>query len=375
VVTSKPDAETAVNAMHRGATDYLLKPVSEERLLLALARALEHRQLHSENSRLKRDIALFAAGQRLLETLDPRQLASRGLDVLCSFVACSAGALVGPTRSLRGLSQEQVNALDAIQAPLNYESRVRPQDLHPTLASFSDALVLDLGDAWWVLLLREHGWEPFSAAEEENALFLARHLSTAFKNGARFEQAEQQAQRDPLTGHLNARTFQAAVHEEIVRAGVEDRPGGLALLFLDLDHFKQVNDVHGHLVGSRLLVEFGYIVHRCVRDDDLLARYGGDEFVVLLKDVDEDGARAVAERIRATVSQHRFLLRERIDIRLTTSIGVATWPADGDTATALLDSADRAMYLAKAASRNAVQVASRPAQAAPADAERKEGGG
>src|SRR5439155_488597 len=97
VVSSKNDVETAVASLRQGASDYLVKPVAEGRLRLAIARALERRRLLNENVRMKRDLALFAAGQRLLETLDSNQLSVRGLDVLCSFSDAAAGALLSPS--------------------------------------------------------------------------------------------------------------------------------------------------------------------------------------------------------------------------------------------------------------------------------------
>ena len=368
VTTGHDDVDTAVSALHRGASDYLLKPLDPARLLLAVARALERRRLHNENTRLKRDLVLFTAGQRILETLDAHQLALRGVDALCVFAGANAVAMLGPdVQHHRGLTPEEALALKDIDWPTNWTHRADPQQLSPALANYSDAILLDLAEGRSALLLkrgRTRGPSQFREDDEENALFLARHLSTAFKNVERFLRAELEARRDDLTGLVNAKAFQSAVRDRVHRAADDSRaakargelppPIDFAILFIDLDRFKEVNDVHGHLLGSRLLAEFGHLLTRCVREEDVVGRFGGDEFVILLGAVDPDGAVVVAERIRQKIEDHRFLGREGARLQVTCSIGVAAYE-EGQTADALLDRADQAMYLAKSASRNAVR--------------------
>ncbi|MCP4500008.1 MAG: diguanylate cyclase [Deltaproteobacteria bacterium] len=353
IATSLNDVEVAVNALHRGAADFLLKPISSSRLLSAVARSLERSQMVEENGRLKRDLTLFAAGQRLLETLDLEQLAYRGIDAMCSYAVVDAAILIGPEGPMvyRGLSDELLEEFSALPALVG-DNRFSPQEISPALSDYTDAMILDLGDGRWLVMLRGPGEEPFSIGEQENALFLSRHLSTAFKNTGRFAQAEEEAMRDPLTGLWNAQAFNDLVEQAVEQCA--EAKDSFALLFLDLDRFKNVNDTYGHLMGSRLLVEFGQTILHCLRTEDFVARFGGDEFVVLLTDVQESGAMQVAERIRAKVADRFFLARERVQARLTTSIGVALYPEDGQSAEEVLDSADRAMYFAKAASRNAV---------------------
>jgi two-component system, cell cycle response regulator len=118
-----------------------------------------------------------------------------------------------------------------------------------------------------------------------------------------------------------------------------------------------VNDRHGHLMGSRLLGEFGRVLRSCVRDDDVLVRYGGDEFVAVLAGVDSGGGLKVAERIRRAVEDHRFLSREGHSVRLTVSIGLASHPEHAPSKAILLDLADRAMYRGKETTRNVVYIA------------------
>ncbi len=124
------------------------------------------------------------------------------------------------------------------------------------------------------------------------------------------------------------------------------------MLFLDLDRFKLVNDNFGHLVGSQVLRQLSEVLSDCIRQVDTLARYGGDEFTILLIDTDHESGLAVAERIRSSVAQTRFEGDRGSPIHVEVSIGVATYPEHGDRRDGLLDTADKAMYLAKSRGRN-----------------------
>ena len=132
----------------------------------------------------------------------------------------------------------------------------------------------------------------------------------------------------------------------------------LSILFLDLDRFKTVNDRHGHLVGSRVLRELGLLLQDLVRAIDTVGRYGGDEFSILLVDTDFDGAMQVAERIRKTVERTAFGAERGLQLSLSISVGVATFPVHARSPEVLLDLADKAMYLGKAQGRNQVCSAS-----------------
>ncbi len=351
VVTEVHDVDTAVDALHRGASDFLVKPTAPGRMRLAIARALERLRLLNENGRLRHDLALFAAGQRILETLDGQKLGTYGLDALCSFTRADGGALVSEKDVLaeRGLSEAECHALARLPRPVNFTDRVKLHDAGPVLARFGEALVLDLDDNRAAILVSA---TAFDAGREETGLFLARQLQTAFRNTLRFADAEREARRDSLTGLWNARAFQESV-TTLAQKG--DLP--FSVLFLDVDHFKGVNDRHGHVAGSRLLVDVAQVLMRCVREGDVVARYGGDEFTVLLPDVDTQIAMNVAERIRATISNNGFQLASGPTLPITVCVGVASFPRHARDAQAILDMADRAMYIGKGSIRNSVHVA------------------
>jgi diguanylate cyclase (GGDEF)-like protein len=135
-----------------------------------------------------------------------------------------------------------------------------------------------------------------------------------------------------------------------------------SVLFLDLDHFKNVNDTHGHLIGSRLLFEVGQEIKRALRDSDITFRYGGDEFVIILSHTGLDQAVSVAERIRVQIEKKRFLVRDNLEIRLTASLGVATVPLHAITKQQILKAADEALYGVKKAVRNKVIAATAAAK-------------
>jgi diguanylate cyclase (GGDEF)-like protein len=120
-----------------------------------------------------------------------------------------------------------------------------------------------------------------------------------------------------------------------------------------VDHLKEYNDVHGHLQGSEVLRRLARVVLGELRATDMLAKYGGDEFVIILTQTQREGARVLAERIRAAVAQQEFPGAEA-GIKITTSMGIAQFPDDGEAARTLLEAADRALYEAKRTGRNRV---------------------
>ena len=158
---------------------------------------------------------------------------------------------------------------------------------------------------------------------------------------------------DDLTSLYNSRHLNQVLRRESKRASRSGRP--LSLLFLDLDGFKSVNDRHGHLCGSRALVEAASVIRGCARETDVTARFGGDEFALVLPETGREGALAVAERVRERVAAHSFLrASDGLDIHLTSSVGVATLPDVAGSAEELVKAADTAMYRVKDQGKNGV---------------------
>lgn len=166
------------------------------------------------------------------------------------------------------------------------------------------------------------------------------------------DDAQRQAATDPLTDTFNRRTFLELGAKELARSKRTRQP--LALVMMDLDHFKRVNDKNGHLVGDEVLRRFVDITQVCLRKEDLLVRYGGEEFCVLLPDEGEQGALVMAERIRYAVEHAAFRHGGKV-LSLTVSLGVAELDLEADeTLAQLLARADEALYAAKHAGRNRV---------------------
>jgi len=157
---------------------------------------------------------------------------------------------------------------------------------------------------------------------------------------------------DGLTGLYNHRHVQQVLHEEFERAKRTGEP--VAVVMFDLDHFKEVNDTHGHQVGDRVLQEMAEILRRTAREIDKLGRYGGEEFIAVLPDTDLDDGAVFAERVRQDVARHLFPADGKV-FRMTVSAGVAVYPDRDITGPqALVRKADQALYAAKAAGRNRV---------------------
>lgn len=177
----------------------------------------------------------------------------------------------------------------------------------------------------------------------------------ALDNAMALQKAEALSVTDDLTRLFNSRYLNLVLSRETKRALRSGRP--LSLLFCDLDGFKQVNDRYGHQVGSRALVEVAAIVRGCARETDVVARFGGDEFSLVLPETSTEGAVAVASRVRDRIGRCRFLAAEGLDVRLTISVGVATLPDSAQSAEELLRAADMAMYQVKAAGKDGIHVA------------------
>ena len=164
---------------------------------------------------------------------------------------------------------------------------------------------------------------------------------------------------DDLTQLYNSRYLNQVLRRETKRASRSGRP--LSLLFVDLDGFKSVNDRHGHLCGSRALVEAAAVIRRSARETDMVSRFGGDEFALVLPDTGGEGAFAVGERIREKIAAHNFLAGDGLDIHLTVSVGVATLPDAATSSEELVQAADKAMYQVKDSGKNGIQAAIVPA--------------
>ena len=199
------------------------------------------------------------------------------------------------------------------------------------------------------------GGEGFQERDLALLEALADFAAIALENARHVQKIHELTITDDCTSLYNARHLNFILETEIYRSqryGYE-----FSLIFLDLDHFKSVNDTHGHLAGSKLLAEIGSVLRANCRLIDFAFRYGGDEFVILLPQTSKDNACGVARRLHKLIREMHWLRAEGLDVRVTTSAGVAAYPSDAKTKAQLLHLADEAMYMVKNSTRDSVAAA------------------
>jgi diguanylate cyclase (GGDEF)-like protein len=194
--------------------------------------------------------------------------------------------------------------------------------------------------------------EPFTQDDLERLVKIADYTALAIKMTSIYQKMVELTITDDLTKLFNTRYLNRTIELEIQRC--ERSRTSVSLIFMDIDYFKQINDQFGHLTGSKILVELGQLLIRNLRSFDIVARYGGDEFVIVLPQTPPTVASNVAERIRRAVEQNVFLRKEGYLIRMTASFGVASYPESAKSKEELLKLADDAMYRVKNYTRNGV---------------------
>ena len=371
MVTGNANLESAIFALKHGAKDYLVKPVNPDEFRHSVAQCIQRRRLLDENDELKNMISLFRASQAIAGCLDSEHLyyllvetvaRESGLSRAIGFftvegtlefkVGKGISASVGKAvfEDIRTHSAALTTA-DSLIQHLQLSSQFSTEGLTEALLipvvgnSVTYGIIILLNDPGCVL--------PDIAKYRKNILYLVEQSLHAFENAEKFSKAKDLSFIDDVSGLYNHRYLDVALEREMKR--VERYSSHLAVLFIDVDSFKQVNDIHGHLVGSRVLAEFGALVKKSVRDVDIVIRYGGDEYTAILVETTAVTAEIVAERIRRHVEANLFSGSDEQTIRLTCSIGYACCPDDASSKDVLLEMADRAMYVGKTSGKNRIQ--------------------
>jgi diguanylate cyclase (GGDEF)-like protein len=194
----------------------------------------------------------------------------------------------------------------------------------------------------------------FGAEDLRFIQLLAEPLAVALETLRMFDNTERLTVTDDLTRLYNYRYLLQYLNAEVKRCLRYKKK--VSLLFIDVDGFKRINDTFGHLVGSRALAELGQVLRGTVRETDVIGRYGGDEFVIVLPETPLNGALVIAERIRKKIEDYEFIAQDQ-QVHLTVSLGVANLPKHTLTAEGLIKKADAAMYRAKELSKNTIRVA------------------
>jgi len=377
IMTGHASVETAVQALKSGAADYLTKPLNPEALKLTVKRTIELRHLFDENLELRNLVTLYEICQRVSQCLDLEKLYQLSLDAAMQALSGEMGLSFFKNdnewdlKALRGMDEEEGASL--MEALLNKDlSRIPPKVtvVEELPASgrggpgewlrAKSALVIPVtvpgSQQGVIVVLRKEEKAEYDRSDMSTARFLAEQIHLSFENALNYSDAQRLVFVDDHTGLFNTRYLDMALQNELRRA--KRFKTHLSVLFVDLDFFKNVNDTYGHLAGSKLLIETSKVLKECVREIDMVIRYGGDEFILILIDTDRESAAKVAERIRKTMEESRFKIRDDLFLKITCCVGIATFPEDAETKSQLIHLADKAMYRGKETTRNVVYQAS-----------------
>ncbi len=280
---------------------------------------------------------LFALGQNI-STERERQRAA--------LLEWSQAVLIGlhyraPEQALPRLAASEFGLWLQHKGAVLFESAPALRQITEAVSRLDDTVLPRMmqGDA------QERGTLPDQVRELQELVARIKHLL----NGLFDMVAEIESGSDPLTNVLNRRFLPSVIGREISIA--QRQRSGFSVLLLDIDHFKAINDEHGHSGGDQVLRQFAEVVHQTCRSSDFVFRYGGEEFLVVLVDTGRDAALAAAEKLGAEIRRHRFALPDSGALQVTASIGVATFDGHPDYAY-LIDRADKALYKAKQAGRD-----------------------
>ncbi len=354
-LSSSDSAQTALQSIRSGCADFLLKPTSPEELSWSLRR-LEARN-HSISRITSTEGESIQAVNQISSATSHLLVQLHAAEYLQQLLSGASAAWV----QMNGTESRKTSVTCAVPREANVASilfdfpqsrGIRDQFLlknRRTGARRAFFPTLNFGGVF-VSGIRQRP----SAKCLETARLIIAHSELCLANLQKLEEIKAQTFVDDLTGLFNSRYLKFSLSSAITRC--KDPKQAFSVLFIDVDHFKRINDTHGHLVGSDFLIAVSRALKHAVRNIDLVFRYGGDEFVILLHQTGVTGAKDIAERVRKHIERRVFNIRG-VKIQATITIGLATYPTHAHDKDELLRLADEAMYSAKRMTRNAVHLA------------------
>jgi diguanylate cyclase (GGDEF)-like protein len=319
--------------------------------------------------------SIFEAAMQMHRSLDAGEVVSVAMDALPRLVQADSWAVFMKSEHadrlevVRAINAEALTTgpfvdLSSSEVPLVRAINARSPVTTDTGESSSLTLSVPLFAGWRLIGGLEAERRPnngdaaarsFSDQESRAVTLMCGALAMALANAIDYHNAERQTLIDDLTRLYNVRYLYRTLEIEIRRA--RRYASSVSVVFMDLDGFKLVNDAYGHRAGSVTLTEVAEVITSSVRDSDFVARFGGDEFVLMLPETGAKAALQMAERVRTHIASHRFSGGVGASIHLTASFGVASFPEHGGEAEKLIELADAAMYEAKERNKNNVRLA------------------
>ncbi len=376
VITEKATIEESVKALRTGAEDYLKKPIHVDSFRLAVRRGIDRKALFDEDGVYSGYLNLVNSCQMISASIDESRVFSIVKSYLSRELKTSQSGVFllkdDGTWQLHGSEDSAISdqafgevldiAVKSAELPKIFKNEeslfYHWVDRNATTPSiFAMPFKLASEKPYYFVCIAPKKPEPFQEFESRLKILRAQ-IEVTGQNILRYRDVQEMAYVDDLTGLHNTRYLATVLEREIEKAKLNQAK--FAVLFVDADKFKNVNDQHGHVHGSKLLHELGQKLKTFVRDSDHIVRYGGDEFVAILTPADLQAGKAVAERIRREIEKTEFLKADGLKLKITVSIGVAIFPDHASLKDEIIEAADHAMYAAKSESRNRVFVAEIP---------------
>jgi diguanylate cyclase (GGDEF)-like protein len=327
--------------------------------------------------------AISNISRSLTNTLDLEVLTQRVVDTILELFSahgCTIYLLHEETRELQPIAcKEEKHSPEVMQQILNTRVRVGfglvgwiaatgkpilsgdaehdPRAVHIPGTPFDDESVIGVplqteGSAFGVLWITKLELHAFNNEDLQLAQIFANQVSIALANAQLYGHVRRLSETDSLTGLLNSRSL-SRIAEHLIREAKENA-SSLAVLFIDCDDFKSINDQFGHPLGDKFLRFFAQVLKQSVRDEDIVIRYAGDEFVIILPDTDLTKAKLVAQRLMEDVRNQR--MGDIPSLSTTVSVGLAVYPQHADSAETLIKHADDALYVVKRSGKDQLAV-------------------